>query len=110
MACSPVSEPAEAEFGPPAKPPSDRSEAKLKHATWACLRADMIDEHDLAAGPDYPCEFVKGGFRFGHRSNDELSDDDVEGPIRQRHPFGIHNRQCLDVAEPALSDALVRLA
>ena len=110
MARSPIGKPAEAEFGPPAELARNRSKAKLKYATRARLRAYVVDEHDLAARADHSCKFIEGGFGFRHRGNHELSHDDIEGAIRQRHPRGIHHRQRLDIAEPVFGDTLVRFA
>src|SRR5262245_16882236 len=94
----PGGKPAEAKFGPPAESSRDWGEAKLKHATRTVLGANMIDEHDLAAGPGHTNEFVERGLRLRHRRDNELGYHHIEGPIRQRHALGIHHCQCLDIA------------
>ena len=78
MTRGPIGQSTEAEFGPPTQSPRNGSETKLKHATRSLLCADMVDEHDLAARPDHPHEFIESGLRLGHRSNDELSHHDIE--------------------------------
>src|SRR5262249_28477427 len=65
VARGPLSKPAEAKFGPPTESSRDRSEAQLKYATRAVLRADMVDEHDLATRPGDANEFAQRGLGFG---------------------------------------------
>src|SRR5262245_7685759 len=110
MTLSPVGQPAKTKFRTPAKFPGYRRETDFKGATRPTLSADVIDEHDLAAGPDHAHEFIERSFRFWHGGDDKLRDHDVKRAIGQSHPLGIHHRQRFDIAEPVLDNTLMRFA
>ena len=110
VALGPVAQAAEAEFRPPAEPARNRRKADLERAARALLCADVIDQDDFAARADHARKFVERRFRIGHRGYDELRHHHIEGLVGQRHAFGIHHRQCFDICEVLLGNALMRLA
>src|SRR5215467_13449296 len=107
---SPIGQPTEAEFGTPAEPARDRGKADFECTTWPRLRADMIDQYDLAARPYDTREFVESGFGLRHRRDDELCHDHIKRPVWQRHALGIHHSQRLDIGQFVFDHALVRFA
>src|SRR5262249_22861728 len=109
MTPSPLGKAAKTKFRPPAESSRDRRKTDLEDPTRARLRADVVDEHNLAARPGHAREFIERGFRFWHGSDDKLRDHNVKGAIGQSHPLGIHDRQRLDVTEPVFGDALMCL-
>src|SRR5262245_13590203 len=110
MTSSPLGQPAKTEFRTPAEFSGYRRETDFECATRSALRADVIDEHDLAAGPDHAHEFIERGFGLWHGGNDKLCHHDVERAIGQSHPLGIHHRQRFDMTKSVLDDTLKRLA
>src|SRR5215468_7266059 len=52
-ALGPLGEPPPRKFRTPAEPPRDRREPLLERAAQSLLRADMIDQDDLAAGLEH---------------------------------------------------------
>ena len=110
VALRPVGEPLVGKFRPPAEPARDRRETLLEQPARAAFRADVVDQDDLAAGPDHAREFVEGLLRMRHRRDDELRHHHVEAGIGQRQVGRIHHRQQFDIGELALLNALHRLA
>ena len=110
VALSPIRQPTETKFGPPAEPARDRRKADFKSTTRPRLSADVIDQHDLPTRPNDARELVERCFGLRHCRDDELCHDDVEGPIRQRHALGIHYCQRLDIGQSLLGYAFVRSA
>ena len=79
-------------------------------AARAAFRADMIDQHDLAARLEHARKLVERRFRVGHRGDDILRHHDVEGVVGQRHAGGVHHRDRFDVGQFLFDHALMRLA
>src|SRR3954464_1877752 len=75
---APLLEPLPGELRPPAKPPRDRREAALEQPAKAGLRAQVIDQDDLAARPHHARELVERPLRIRHRRDDVLRYDHVE--------------------------------
>src|SRR5262249_9543038 len=109
MTLSPVGQPPKPEFRTPAEFPGYRRETNFKRSPRLALRADMIEENDLAAGPDHAHEFIERGFGFWYGGDDKLRHHNVKRAIGQSHPLGIHPCQCFDIAESVIDDALMRL-
>ena len=74
----PIGQTAEAEFRPPAQPARDWRKADLERAARTGFGADVIDQDDLAAGPDHARELVERRFGIRHRRDHKLRDHDIE--------------------------------
>src|SRR5262245_16025009 len=98
------------EIRTPAERARHRREPMLEGTPQARLGADAADQHDLAARLEHAGEFIERGLRVRHRGNDILRHDDIERVVRESEPFGIHDRERLDVAQAELGDPLLRLA
>ena len=70
----------------------------------------MIDENDFAAGLYDAGEFIERRFRIRHNGDDILRDDDVEDRISETEMLRIHHGKSVDIGQPVLGDARLRLA
>ena len=70
----------------------------------------MIDQNDLAAGPEHARKFVERRMRIGNGRDQILADDDVEACIGKAERRGVHHRQPGHMIETLGADALLRLA
>ena len=74
------------------------------------LGADAAEQHDLAARLEDAGEFVERGFRIRNGGDDVLRHDHVEGCVREIEMLRIHHPKPLDVFQPELIHAPLRLA
>jgi len=106
----PGGEPAPRELRTPAEPARQRRKRQFEHFAWPALRADVIDQDDLATWLHDARELVERRLRVRHRRDDELRHDDVEEIIRKCQMLGIHHGQCLDIGQAVLGHTFLRLA
>ena len=98
----PARQPRPGKFRPPAEPARHRRERQFEGAPHALFRADVIDQHDLAARPHHAREFVERGFRIGHGGDDILRHHHVEGIVGKARCDDVHHRQRIDIGQRVL--------
>src|SRR6202048_4385941 len=103
-------EPLPAEFRAPAEPAGDRCKPLLEGAPQALLRAEVVDQDDLAPRPGHARNLVERALGVGHRGDDVLRDDDVEESIGKRQLLRVHDGERLDMRQPVRGNARMRLA
>ena len=102
MSCSLVAsrlEAAPGEIGAPAKAVDDGLKKSLGGQPRSGLRADAVEQDDLAAGTHHPGKLLHRFFRVGHRVDPALRGHHVKGGRRVVQPLAIHDREVLHVAQ-----------
>ena len=82
----------------------------LERTPQSGFGADTTDQHDFAPRFQHACKLVECCLRVGHRCHHVLRDHDVERGVGKAEPLGVHHRDAVDVIEPFVGDALLRLA
>src|SRR5437868_3194480 len=83
----------------PAEPPRHRREPLLEHPAQTGLSTNVVDQDDLAPGPQHPRELVQCGLGIRNHRDHVLSDHDVEGAGVKAEPLAVHDRKAIEVAE-----------
>ena len=100
----------ERELGAPAELARRRRKQVLESAPRTGFGTDAADQDDLTARLQNPRELIERRLRIGRGGHDILRDHDIERVVWKREALGVHDPEALDVAEPELGHAFLRLA